>query len=129
MHSHSGGAGLFRYSSIPSVLSLASLLHCSRHPCLPEKDTSSLEVLEQFAPAFPDCTLPLAAMGSVPRFSARLGQGLLLPAGGPRAARAAERKGGQLGAGSPAGPGQRCGGQSAALRCAFWHGPGPLLSR
>lgn len=114
MHSHSGGAGLFRYSSIPSLLVLVSLFHCSRHPCLPEQD------------------IPTQPRGSgvirscIPRlhsaFSLRwdpcigVGQGLLLPAGGPRAAPAAERKGGQPGAGSPAEPGRRCGGQSAALR-------------
>lgn len=76
----------------------------------------SIEVLEQIRSFTPRLHSALSRDGVCAPVQRPRRQELLLPAGRPRASPAAEGKGGQLGAGSPAGPGQRSGGQSSALR-------------
>lgn len=137
-HSHSGGAGLFRYSGIPSLPGVASLFHCSRHPCLLEQDTLLPASLPPRAghPGSASRSRSNSLLHSPTAFSRdgvrvpvqrRGGTRLLCPAGEPGAVPAAERKGGQLGAVPRQSPLGAAAGR--ALRCAFWHGPGPLLSR
>lgn len=111
-------------SASPSII--ASLLRASLPPRAGCPDSASRS-WSKFALSLPDCTVPLAAMGSVPRSSARVDKSSCSLREGqehPQPQRGREGSWGQV---LRQGPVSAAAGR--ALRCAFWHGPGPLLSR